>query len=165
MAYEELDALLNEETLRLELFGSEARARLQVLMRDIEQEFREFIDRMLGEQTARLEREAAALSAQGEAPSFRATLGAGIGQAVGSTYGDRGDSLLGSAFSSALTAAAGTLASRGSLNPRTVANAGGRVIASAISSSFRASPDSVRLSDSQIGEALLKELTRAGRNR
>ncbi len=162
MPYDELDTLLAEETLRIEQFGQEARAQMRNVMRDIEREFAEFIDRMLREQAARLEAEAAALSPQGQAPAFHAPIGEGLGTAVQSSFGDSG-SLLGNAFTAVLAAAAGSLSRGQGLNPRAIANAGGRVIAQEVFSS-RPSTDSPRLSRAQMGEGLLRELSKAQRN-
>lgn len=165
MAADDLEIFLSDEALRVEQFSTEIRARMRELMHEIEDEFRQFIDRMLGEQAARLEAEAATLSPQGTAPPFGETLGSGLGNVLDNVFQPDAGSLVGSALGAAFNAALGGYLRGGGLKPRSIANAGGRVLATQIGTpSFRTQPDSPRLSRTQIGDGLLKELTRAQRN-
>lgn len=164
MPTDELDSLLSDETLKLEQFSSEVRAHMRLLMQEIERDFQQFIDRMLQEQTARLEAEAASLSPQGEAPAFGTAVSGGLADAAGTAFSG-GGSILGDAFNAVLNAATSSLLRTGKLKPRAIANAGGRVIASQIdAASFRTSADTMRLSRAQLSERVMKELGRANKN-
>lgn len=164
MPTDELDSLLAEETLRMERFSTEVRAQMRALMAEIERDFQQFIDRVLGEQVARLESEAAAISPDAHAPAYGAAIGGGLAEAFGNVFNDSG-SILGDALNAVVNAASTTLIRGGNLTPRSIVNAGGRVIASQIENvSLRTNPDGMRLSRAQIGEGMMKELGRGHKN-
>lgn len=169
MPYDDLDTMLDEELARMELFSEQVREAMRATMRDMEQEFRHFVDRVLGEQAGRLQQEAAALASQEDVPAFAGILERGLGGALRPASeagaGAGGGALLGAVFGAALNAAAGSVLRGGALTPRSLANAGGRAIATQIGRDmFRTQTDQLRISRAQAGESALQLLTRARRN-
>lgn len=169
MADGDLEALLEEETRQLETFGAEVRERLRVLMREIEQEFREFTERLLAEQGERLNKETRITPDDRRLPSF-GDFGGSLGNVSGEVSFDTG-SLLGGAIGSAFNAALSGIVRTGGVTPRTVLTAGahsigaslGRTLAAPAASSRPAS-EQMRLSRSQNGAIALQEIARAGKN-
>lgn len=163
MARDDVAALLEEETLQMEAFSVEVRERMRLLMREIELEFQQFMERMLAEQGERFDKETQALLASQSVPSF----GDFLGEASSGGSFDT-DSLFSRVLGSTVSAAIGSVSRTGSLNPRAILNAGGRSIGSALGrevvSSTRAAPEQMRLSRSQKGAAIMRDIQRAGKN-
>ncbi len=168
---DDLDALLNEENLRMEVFSEEIRQQMRALMRDIEQEFQEFLEQVLGEQIARFESEAEAMFAQRDIPVLGGEVAGGISDVIESVFGQNTDSLIGKALGSAFGAAMTSVTSGRGFNPRSVASAGARSIGRTLGNnvvktigSSRPDASHMRLSRGQLSHNIAETTARGPRN-
>ncbi len=168
MAQDIFNTVFSEESQRMDAFSDEMRSRLRDLMREIEQEFQSFLERMLAEQMQRFESDVQAMLGAVDSPVFTHSLGDVAGPASST---DNNGFMLGSAFNSALNAALNHIIRTGNLKSRAIANAGARGLVGAVmyppalTPSSRPQPDSMRLSRAQKGDRAMQSLAHAERNR
>lgn len=175
MAQDIFETVFSEEAQRMDAFSEEMRGRLRDLMRDLEQEFQQFLERMLADQMQRFESDVQAMLGAVDTPVLTQSLGSALEP---SAPAEDGGFMIGNAFNSALNAALNHIIRTGNLKPRAIANAGARGLVGAVMyppaaptpnptppPSSRPQPDAMRLSRAQKGDKAMQSLAHAERNR
>ncbi len=154
--------------LQLDQFESEAQQKLQRIMSELQQEFRQFLDQLLRDEVARFEGNLQQAIGRTVNTNIGERVGTGIAQSANQTFETGGDdSLLGDALNGALNNVLGTLSRGGRISGTGILRAGatglGRVLGDAISAETNPA-GTVRYSRAQLSQEALGELGKGRRN-
>ncbi len=162
---------MDEEWEQLEQFSAQARDRLREVMQELERDIEQWMDRLLRQQSARFEVQVGQTLGQYEQAGLPSgILAEALSDSVSGVFGQGGgESILGRALESAVNRAAGQVARRGTINPRTVLRSGARVAGRAIGNELaevvldRSPERAMRYSRAQLSRAAMGEAAHAGR--
>lgn len=151
----------------LDAFESEAQARLRAIMRELQQEFRTFLDQLLRDEVARFEGNLEQALGRSVETRIGEQVGTGIVQSTSHTFESSGGSLLGDALNGALNNVLGSLSRGGRVSGTGILRAGatglGRVLGNAISDGL-GTESTIRYSRSQLSQEALGEIGKGRRN-